>query len=198
MPFFSQKQHTPSNSAPAIGLASHSQPVNLWSAHAPRLGKSPSPFPRYGHTLSMTATAAGELFLFGGCAHGSPHNDLYVFSTRDFSTTLLPTSGETPSPRRAHGAVLTSTHLLVWGGLTENVQNPGFDDSLYSLNLGMSHLLMSTPAPADQSFLPSSVASVVPRRGQWSQALRSLLPYPHFGWFQSLRLRWPGPREVLE
>src|SRR6266403_216142 len=80
MPFFSRKQHSPSNSAPAIGLASHSQPVNPWSARALRLRHSPSPFPRYGHTLSTTA--AGDLFLFGGNAHGSQRNDLYVFSTR--------------------------------------------------------------------------------------------------------------------
>src|SRR6266446_424219 len=173
--------HSSSNSAPAIGLASHSQPVNPWSAHVPPLGHSPSPFPRSGHTLSTTATAAGELFLFGGYAHGSLHNDLYVFSTRDFSITLLPTSGETPSPRGAHGAALTSTHLLVWGGWTDSsTKNHDFDDLLYLLNLGMSHLLMSTPAPADQSVLPSSVARVDPRRDQRSQALRSFLPYHDF------------------
>jgi len=166
MSFSSRKtKNSPSNSAPAIGRASHSRPVNPWSAHAPRLGKSPSPFPRSCHTLSTTATPTGELFLFGGHAHDGLRNDLYVFSTRDFSTTLLPTSGETPSPRSAHGAVLTSTLLLVWGGWTEDVQNRGLNDSLYLLNLGMSHLLMSRPAPADQSFLPSSIASVVPRRG---------------------------------
>ncbi len=198
MPFSSlKKKHTPSNSAPAIGRASHSRPVNPWSAHAPSLGHSPSPFPRSGHTLSTTATPTGELFLFGGYAHGSLRNDLYVFSTRDFSTTLLPTSGETPSPRSAHGAVLTSTLLLVWGGLTKLRQDTDFDDSLYLLNLGMSHLLMSTPAPADQSFLPPSIASVDPCPGQWSQALRSLLPYRDFGWFHSLRLRWPDHYEVF-
>src|SRR6266403_5064002 len=193
MSFFSWiMKHTPSNSAPAIGLASHSQPVYPWSAHAPRLGKSPSPFPRNSHTLSTTATAVGELFLFGGeDDDGSLYNDLYVFSTRDFSITLLPTSGETPSPRGAHGAALTSTLLLVWGGWTGN----GFDGSLYLLNLGMSHLLMSTPAPADQCFLSSSIPRVDPCRGQWSQALRSFRPYRDFGWFQSLRLRWPDHKE---
>ncbi len=191
MPFFSRKKNSPSNSAPVIGLASHSQPVNPWSAH-PSLGPSPSPFPRHDHTLSTTATTAGELFLFGGYAHGSPHNDLYVFSTRDFSATLLQTSGETPSPRCAHGAALTSTHLLVWGGWTgnKNVQHQGYDDSLYLLNLGMSDLLMSNTRQLISS-LPSSIARVDPRRGQWSQALRSLLPYRDFGWFQAVRLRWP-------
>ncbi|SRR6266478_493919 len=143
MSSLSWKKDSPSNSAPAIGLASHSQPVYPWSANAPSLGHwhSPSPFPRHSHALSTTATAAGELFLFGGHAHGSPDNDLYVFSTRDFSTTLLRTSGETPSPRYAHGAALTSTLLLIWGGLV-NVNNPSLelDDSLYLLNFGMSDL----------------------------------------------------------
>src|SRR6266446_4445028 len=190
MPFSSKKKHTPSNSAPAIGLASHSQPVNPWSAHAP-LGHSPSLFPRFGHTLSTTATPTGEFFLFGGYAHGSDRNDLYVFSTRDFSTTLLQTSGETPGPRVGHGVALTSTLLLVWGGWSDsmNVQN-FYDDSLCLLNLGMSDLLMSRPAPADQSFLPSSIAKVDPRRGQWSRARLAYRLYHDFGWFQYLPLRW--------
>ena len=197
MSFSSRKtKNSPSNSAPAIGLASHSQSVNPWSAHAPPLGHSPSPFPRFGHALSTTATATGELFLFGGSTYSAAHNDLYVFSTRDFSTTLLRTSGETPSPRGAHGAALTTTHFLVWGGWTssENVQTQGHDDdSLYLLNLGMSDLLMSRPAPADQSFFPSSIARVDSCRGQWSRSRRSLHAYRDFGWFQSLRLRWQDP-----
>src|SRR5712691_7937826 len=41
-----------------------SQPVYPWSAHAPPLGQSPSPFLRHAHALSPSATAAGELFLF--------------------------------------------------------------------------------------------------------------------------------------
>jgi len=224
MLFFSRKKHSPSNSAPPIGLASQSQatqqlqfptksqsqshspqpkqqsqPVNPWSAHAPPLGQSPSPLPRYGHALSTTATAAGELFLFGGCGYDSSYNDLYVFSTRDFSSTLLQTSGGTPSPRQAHGAVLTSALLFVWGGWTDrkNVQNHGYDDSVYLLNLGISDLLMSRPTPADYSFLPSSIARVDSHRGQWSRARRSFWQHRDFGWFQSLRLWWPDRSEVV-
>ena len=137
-----KKKQPHSNLAPAIGLASHSHPVYPWSAHAPQLGPSPSPFPRYCHALFTTATATGELFLFGGYAHDYS-NDLYVISTRDFSTTLLQTSGETPSPRSSHDVAFTSTHFLVWGGWAGI---KGFDDSLYLLNLGMSDLLMSRPA----------------------------------------------------
>jgi hypothetical protein len=100
------------------------------------------------------------LFLFGGYVHGSPSNDLYVFSTRDFSTTLLHTSGKVPSPRIAHGAALTGTNLLIWGGMTnfgdQKMLNQRQDDSLYFLNLGTSYLLMSRPNLADQSSTPVS------------------------------------------
>jgi hypothetical protein len=119
-----------------------SQPVGPWSAHAPSFGQSPSPFLRNAYALSTSATATGELFLFGGFVHESksPSNELYVFSTQDFSTTLLQTSGDVPSPRFAHRAVLTSTTLLIWGGCTDfrerNSQDKINDDSFYLLNLG--------------------------------------------------------------
>jgi Kelch motif len=153
----------PSTSAPGSGLASsqgsqqlqfptnsqshlqspqekqQSQPVGPWSAHIPPSGQWPSPFPRHSHAISTTATAAGELFLFGGFSDGHYRGDLYVISTRDLSTTLLKTSGDVPSPRYAHCAVLTSTILLIWGGASyQNVQNS--DDSFYLLNLGTSDL----------------------------------------------------------
>jgi len=149
-------------------------PVCTWSAHAPQIRQSPSPFPRYSHTLTATATATGELFLFGGDVRGFASNDLYVFSTRDFSSTLLQTSGEVPSPRVAHGAALTSDNVLIWGGITnfsnQNVLNQRHDDSLYLLNLGTSYLLMARQTPPDQSFLCSSIARVDPHCGQWSWA----------------------------
>src|SRR6266403_1089110 len=197
MSFSRKKKHTPSNSAPAIGLASHSQPVCPWAAHPPA-GHLPSPSPRYSiHAISKTATATGELFLFGGHPQGFYSNDVYSFSTRDFSTTLLQTSGETPGPCQGRCVALTGTHLLVRGGWAlfsrENVQFQGHDDSLYLLNLGMSDLLMVRSAPADQSFLCSRIAIVDPRRGQWSRSRGPWPPYHDFGWIQSLRLRWPDP-----
>ncbi|KAF8499857.1 hypothetical protein F5888DRAFT_1921663 [Russula emetica] len=165
-----KKRHSeaPSTPAPASGLASYqvtqqlqfptnsqaqshlqspqekqqSQPVCPWSAHAPPFGLSPSPFLRHFHALSTSATAAGELFLFGGYVHSSqsPSNDLYVISTREFSTTLLRTSGDVPSPRYGHRAVLISTTLLIWGGVRtdssdQNAQTQSSDDSFYLLNL---------------------------------------------------------------
>ena len=51
------------------------------------------------------------------------------------------------------------------------------------------------PGPADQSFLHSSIARVVPHRGQWSRARRSLLPFHDAGRFQALHLRWSDRQE---
>jgi Galactose oxidase, central domain len=95
-------------------------PVCTWSAHAARPGSSPSPFPRQGHTLTATATAAGELFLFGGWVGDSKSTDSYLFSIRDFSATLLQTSGEVPTPRDRHGAALIGTTLLICGGVDDS------------------------------------------------------------------------------
>ena len=176
-----RKKLTPSNSRTANRLTSQStqqqppqqppfpklQPQSLqqdqqpqlvctWFAHTLQSGPSPSPLPRHFHVLSPTATAAGELFLFGGSICGVPSNDLYVISTRDFSTTLLRTSGTIPGPRIGHDAVLTGTSFSIWGGLdlsTNYLPNWChdwlYDNSLYLLNLGTSVSFMSRPTRAN-------------------------------------------------
>jgi len=156
MSHFSRKKHDVSP-PPANALTSQStrqpRPVCTWSAHAPQSGPSPSlsSLLRDAHTVTATATAAGELFLFGGDVR-RVNNGVYVFSTRDFSTTLLQTSGELPT-RAAHGATLVGTALLMCGDKTNiGDQNLLNHDSLYLLNLGTSDLLMSSPTPADHSF----------------------------------------------
>jgi hypothetical protein len=169
-----KEKYSPSDSSPANGLPSQSrvsqqlqfptisqskskspqqkqqsQPGYPWSAHAPPSRLSLSQLPQCSHTLSATTTTTTtrELFLFGGYVYSprSPSNDLYVISTRNFSTTLLQTSGDVPSPRFGHGAALTSTSLLIWGGIDSSDQNAqnqsnGNDDSFYLLNLGASDL----------------------------------------------------------
>ena len=187
MSFFRKKKElTHTNSAPGNRLASQSQagqqlqlptksqpqsrsrspqqpqqlqPVYPWSAHTPPSGQWPSPFPRYFHALSTTATTANELFLFGG---RTPHddricNDLYVISTRNFSTTLLQTSGNVPSPRYGHRVIITSTILLIWGGRTNfndsTSQNQTNDESLYLLNLGTSDLFHAKSRSSRSEFL---------------------------------------------
>ena len=161
MTFFSRKK-LPSNPSPANGLPSQStqQPLPVcqctWTAlaHGLQSGSSPSPFPRNGHTLTATATAAGELFLFGGYGRGArASSDLYMFSTQDFSTTLLQTSGDVPAPRRAHGAALIGTTIFICGGKTNSGDQYVLNhDSFYLLNLGTSDLLMSSPTRANHSF----------------------------------------------
>jgi hypothetical protein len=152
---FSSRKNRPFNTTPANRLASQStqqpRPVCTWS-HALQSGPPPLPFPRNRHTLTATATAAGDLFLFGGYVRGHATSDLFLFSTRDFSTTLLQTSGEVPTPRAAHGAALIGTTLLICGGTNFGDQNVQSHDSLYLLNLGTSDLLMTSPTPADHSF----------------------------------------------
>ena len=143
-----QQQLLPTNSQPQsqspLQSPQEKRQSQPWSAHFPPSGQSPSPFLRNAHALSMNATAAGELLLFGGYVprYRSPSNGLYVFSTQDFSTTLLQTSGDAPSPRYGHRVVLTGTILLSWGGamdsVDQNAQTQSSDDSFYLLNLGAS------------------------------------------------------------
>ena len=225
------KRHSPSNSASANRLASQSQasqqpqfptksqsqsrsaqqtqqlqPISPWSAHAPPSGQSLSPFFREAHSLSTSATATGELFLFGGYIHSSNSlsNDIFVISTRNFSTTPLQTSGDIPSPRYGHRAVFTKTVLLIWGGTTgfsyQNAQHQSDDDSFYLLNLGKLDLFMSRPLqpPADPNFFHPSIARVDPHHGPWSRAWRSLPPYHDVSWFQALCLRWPDRQRALK
>jgi hypothetical protein len=92
-----------------------------------------------------------ELIFFGGFENVFPNSDVYVFSTRDFSTTHLQTSGEVPTPRYAHCAALIGTTLLICGGRAGDGRELNHD-SLYLLNLGTSDPFMSSPSPADHSF----------------------------------------------
>ncbi len=84
------------------------------------------------------ATQTGELLLFGGLVQASGRNDLYSFSTRELSVTLLQTAGEVPSKRVGHASALVSSVLIVWGGDTKTESQPDapLDDGLYLLNLG--------------------------------------------------------------
>jgi hypothetical protein len=161
---------SPSSAAPVQSILSqqsqpgpgaHSQPsqpprqTSPWSARrlnlpppvilpkpgvVPPTSPSPSPFPRYGHALPATGTNNGELYLFGGLVRESARNDLFQFSTRDLSATLLQTAGEIPSPRVGHASALVSNVLIVWGGDTKtdpkSKPTDMQDDGLYLLNLG--------------------------------------------------------------
>lgn len=122
---------------------------------APPTTPSPPPFPRYGHALPATATAAGELYLFGGLVREAARNDLYLFSTRDLSATLVQTTGEIPTPRVGHASAIVSSVLIVWGGDTKTDPTTNSaekqDDGLYLLNLvskEWTRVTMCGPSPA--------------------------------------------------
>lgn len=102
----------------------------------PPTGPSPTPFPRYGHSLPMVASQTGEIFLFGGLVREIVRNDLYTFNTRDLSATLVQTMGEVPRPRVGHASALVSSVLIVWGGDTKQRDDDKHDEGLYLLNLG--------------------------------------------------------------
>ena len=171
MPF---SQKIPFDDPPADELASqstqHPQILCVWTAYVPQSGSSPSPLPRRAHTLTETANAAGDLFLFGGLRNDDScvSGNVYVFSSRGVSTTLLQTSGEASVPRFAHGAALFGTTLLVCGGVSH--KSVLRLDLLHLLNLGTSDPFMSSLTPADHGFAlqkresgPASLSMVLGR-----------------------------------
>ncbi|KIY66021.1 hypothetical protein CYLTODRAFT_399414 [Cylindrobasidium torrendii FP15055 ss-10] len=101
---------------------------------------SVSPFPRYGHALPATCTHTGDLYLFGGLVRGDTvTNDLFLFNTRDYTSTLIQTEGEIPSERVGHASAVVSNVLIVWGGDTKSSPRSQptdkLDAGLYLLNL---------------------------------------------------------------
>ncbi|KAI0267952.1 hypothetical protein BGY98DRAFT_374534 [Russula aff. rugulosa BPL654] len=167
MPLSSRKK-LPFNPSAANGPASQSsqgpRPVCTWSAHAPQSGPSPLPFPRFSHTLTGTPTPTplGELFLFGGYVRGHASSDMYVCSTGDFSTKILQTSGEVPTPRAAHGAALIGTNLLICGGTMNFGERHALNHgSLYLLNLvsrEWTRVVVNGPEPGGRYYHTTTVA----------------------------------------
>jgi hypothetical protein len=137
-----EKQYlsSPSPSSPSRSHSQSPQPLYPWSEHSTDQW-SYILFPRYFHALSTTATATGELFLFGGKSYSGISN-LFTISTRDFSIRQLHSPESAPNPRYVHSAVLTSTALIIWGGMADLIDQTGQtqsnDDSFYRLDLGTS------------------------------------------------------------
>jgi hypothetical protein len=91
--------------------------------------------------MPTTATAQGDLYIFGGLVKDDLSNDLYQFNTRELSARLVQTGGERPSERVGHASAIVSSVLIVWGGDTKTDSKDRttekLDDGLYLLNLGM-------------------------------------------------------------
>jgi len=91
--------------------------------------KSSPPSPRRGHSATMVDP---YMVVFGGCFMETKcFNDLYFFDIVQKTWMTVPTSGDIPSPRQGHGAVLYGSTLWVFGGSS----NLGYFNDLYTLNL---------------------------------------------------------------
>lgn len=210
-------QHQPQQQQPQQQQQQQQRPAYPWSQRrlqlpppvtipkpgvAPPTNPSPSPFPRYGHALPATATATGELFLFGGLVRETVRNDLYLLSTRDLSATLLQTAGEVPSPRVGHASALVGSVLIVWGGdtKTSGKVKPGDkqDDGLYLLNLGTCPSLSYYPAVLTTLLAMCSLSRVDPRSNLWPCSRRSVWSRCNHGWVEVLYVRWSSRRGVPE
>lgn len=116
---------------------------------------SPSPFPRYGHSVNPIAqSATGDLYLFGGLVKDEVSNDLFMISCSNPNPTsaqsneskalagapvnvsLIETRGERPCSRVGHASVSVGNVLIVWGGDTKTKEEDPQDNNLYLLNLG--------------------------------------------------------------
>lgn len=165
--------HTGPQHGPSSG--SHSNPVSYpWSQRPIRLQPiqlarpsgsdsqaplsneiSPSPFPRYGHSVNPIAqSATGDLYLFGGLVKDEVSNDLFMISCSNPNPTsaqsneskalagapvnvsLIETRGERPCSRVGHASVSVGNVLIVWGGDTKTKEEDPQDNNLYLLNLG--------------------------------------------------------------
>ncbi|KXN91167.1 Actin-1 [Leucoagaricus sp. SymC.cos] len=94
---------------------------------------SPSPFPR--SEFALASAKSGDIYLFGGRADGmfQLFDDLYHYSTKENTLTLVHCSDICPRARYAHAMTIIGSVLVVHGG----VCNRGVDDdgSLFLLNL---------------------------------------------------------------
>jgi hypothetical protein len=101
---------------------------------------SPSPFPRYGHSLLATGNRNGEIFMFGGLVGSNLSNELFCFSSRDQTFSLWQTYTDIPPPVVGHASAIVSNVLIVWGGETDGqlktTDRKKLDNGLYLLNLG--------------------------------------------------------------
>ena len=149
LPFYSRKKFPTQQPGPVLG------PVCTWSAHAPQPGLSPLPLPCHDHSLTATATPTGENFLFGGFSRiPYTRRSICAINTRFFYNSLA-NQWRCSHPTAHMVTRLSALPFLIYGGSNTNSsdQNALSSDSLCFLNLGTSDLLMTSPTPADDSFV---------------------------------------------
>ncbi|KAK7466347.1 hypothetical protein VKT23_005075 [Stygiomarasmius scandens] len=98
---------------------------------------SPSPFPCYGHCLSVSSTQSGELYMFGGKTsyHAKPNNDCYIIDIKKSSVTLVKTKRK-PSKRAGHASIMLRDTFIIWGGARNFGGKFALDQGLYMLDIG--------------------------------------------------------------
>jgi N-acetylneuraminic acid mutarotase len=125
-----------------------------WSATAPS-GSVPSARKRF----TLTHANNGKLYLFGGAGSSSTKlSDAYALDTGSLVWVSLTTTGERPTPRDGHSAIVLDERLYVFGG---NDQNGWSLNDVRFLDLGS--LRWTAPRPAGVPPGPRSghVASLV-------------------------------------
>ncbi|CAE6356480.1 unnamed protein product [Rhizoctonia solani] len=108
------------------------------------------PVPRFGHSSSTVSSSWDKVFIFGGVVDGQPTNSTWMIgisgasnpaeggklTSMEIIASLMETTGDRPSPRGLHQAVLYGSQLVVWGGLLSYDQpnKVARDNSVYILN----------------------------------------------------------------
>ncbi|ORY76628.1 hypothetical protein BCR37DRAFT_361630 [Protomyces lactucae-debilis] len=96
-----------------------------------------NPFPRYGHATNALAGKEGGIYIFGGLVKEHAKADLWIIETAGLQASQVATTGDRPSPRVGHAALLVGNAFIVFGGDTkQNGDNAGGDndENLYLLN----------------------------------------------------------------
>jgi hypothetical protein len=123
-------------------------------------------------------------------------NDLYLFSTRDLSATLLQTGGEIPSPRVGHASALVSSVLIVWGGDTKtdpkSKPTDKQDDGLYLLNLGVYLIFSRAFRDQNRLIVANSFSRVDTGSSVRTISSGTVRTCSHHGWVQIFCIWRPG------
>lgn len=84
-------------------------PQHPWSS---RRISTFNPFPRYGHASNMQAGKDADIFVFAGLVKEKAMNDLWVVNAAELDSRQIATTGESPSPRVGHAALLIGNAFI--------------------------------------------------------------------------------------